>query len=185
MYEDEDTHGILLVDTDNAFNRLNRRVALHNTSVMCPELYKYLVNTYRKAAKLYKPNSKGLFILSQEGTSQGDNCASAFYFCSLMHLLEKLPTEPPDTSPVVFENTKPPKKLPEEHNKIDTPPDTTPDRTSEVNKPSNKAAKHIWFADYSGAAGRLKAPKIWWDTLLYWHLALFEAIFPNLPRPGL
>ena len=65
------------------------------------------------------------------------------------------------------------------------PPDTTPDRTPEVNKPSNKAAKHIWFADYSGAAGRLKAPKIWWDTLLYWHLALFEAIFPNLPRPGL
>ena len=44
------------------------------------------------------------------------------------------------------------------------PPDTTPDRTSEVNKPSNKAAKHIWFADYSGAAGRLKALKIWWDT---------------------
>ena len=81
MYEDEDTHGILLVDTYNAFNRLNRRVALHNTSVMCPELYKYLVNTYRKVAKLYKPNSKGLFILSQEGTTQGDNCASAFYSC--------------------------------------------------------------------------------------------------------
>ena len=165
MYEDEDTHGILLVDADNAFNRLNRRVALHNTSVMCPELYKYLVNTYRKAAKLYIPNSKGLFILSQEGTTQGDNCASAFYSCSLMPLLDKLPTEPPDISPVVCENTKPPQKPPEENNKIETPPDTTPDRTSEVNKPSNKAAKHIWFADDSGAAGRLKALKIWWDTL--------------------
>ena len=165
MYEDEDTHGILLVDADNAFNRLNRRVALHNTSVMCPELYKYLVNTYRKAAKLYIPNSKGLFILSQEGTTQGDNCASAFYSCSLMPLLDKLPTEPPDISPVVCENTKPPQKPPEENNKIETPPDTTPDRTPEVNKPSNKAAKHIWFADDSGAAGRLKALKIWWDTL--------------------
>ena len=32
--------------------------------------------------------------------------------CSLMHLLDKLPTEPQDTSPVVFENTKPPKKPP-------------------------------------------------------------------------
>ena len=36
MYEDEDTHGILLIDADNAFNRLNRKVALHNTSVVCP-----------------------------------------------------------------------------------------------------------------------------------------------------
>ena len=72
MYEDEDTHGILLVDADNAFNRLNRKVALHNTSVVCPELYKYLVNTYRKAARLYIPNSNGLYILSQEGTTQGE-----------------------------------------------------------------------------------------------------------------
>ena len=140
MYEDEDTHCILLVDAVNAFNCLNRRVALHNTSVMCPELYKYLVNTYRIAAKLYIPNSKGLFILSQEGTTQGDNCASTFYSCSLMPPLDKLPTEPPHISPVVCENTKPPQKPPEENNKIETPPDTTPDRTPEVNKPSNKAA---------------------------------------------
>ena len=82
-----------------------------------------------------------------------------------MPLLDKLPSEPPDISPVVCESTKPPQKPPEENNKIETPPDTTPDRTPEVNKPSNKAAKHIWFADDSGAAGRLKALKIWWDTL--------------------
>ena len=26
-------------------------------------------------------------------------------------------------------------------------------------------AKHVWFADDSSAAGKLAAPKIWWDAL--------------------
>ena len=39
--------------------------------------------------------------------------------------------------------------------------------TPEAEKPPDKAAKHIWFADDSGAAGKLKvkALKIWWDAL--------------------
>ena len=53
MFDDTDNEGILLVDADNAFNRLNRKVALHNTSVICPEFSVYLVNTYRKPARLY------------------------------------------------------------------------------------------------------------------------------------
>ena len=169
MYEDEDTHGILLIDADNAFNRLNRKVALHNTSVVCPELYKYLVNTYRKAARLYIPNSNGLYILSQEGTTQGDNCASAFYSCSLMPLLDLLPTEPPDIPLEAPEDTNI-EKISE--NPPVVPPDKPPDKPPETSetppepeKPPDKAAKHIWFADDSGAAGKLKALKIWWDAL--------------------
>jgi len=159
MYEDSDTQGILLVDADNAFNRLNRRVALHNTSVMCPELYKYLVNTYRKPARLYIPNSGGKYILSQDGTTQGDNCASAFYSCSLMPLMDDLPTEPPDIPPEKPSSTENsdeeiPEKLPPE------PPEIPPEKP-----PKSKATKHIWFADDSGAAGLLKALKIWWDAL--------------------
>ena len=128
MFDDTDNEGVLLVDADNAFNRLNRRVALHNTSVICPEFSVYLVNTYRKPARLYIPNSNGAFILSQEGTTQGDNCASAFYSCSLIPLMTELPTVPPDSA--------------------------NPD-----------LAKHIWFADDSGAAGKLEALKRWWDAL--------------------
>ena len=30
IFEDEDTEAIILVDADNAFNRLNRAAALHN-----------------------------------------------------------------------------------------------------------------------------------------------------------
>jgi len=156
MYDDKDTHGIILVDADNAFNRLNRKVALHNTGVICPELYTYLVNTYRKAARLYIPNANGMYILSQDGTTQGDNCASAFYSCSLMPLMDILPTEPPDISLENPEDTGPetlPEKPPEK------PPEITPD------KPPDQKAKHIWFADDSGAAGKLKALKKWWDAL--------------------
>ena len=41
MYEDKDTHCILLIGADIAFNRLNCKVDLHNTSVVT--LYKYLL----------------------------------------------------------------------------------------------------------------------------------------------
>ena len=85
-----------------------------------------------------------MYILSQEGTTQGDNCASAFYCCSLMPLLDILPTEPPDIPPGTPEDTdpekpseKPPEKPPE------TPPEKPPETTPEAEKPPDKAAKHI------------------------------------------
>ena len=111
-----------------------------------------------------------MYILSQEGTTQGDNCASAFYSCSLMPLLDILPTEPPDIPQETPEDTdpekpseKPPEKPPE--TPPEKPPETTPETTPEAEKSPDKAAKHIWFADDSGAAGKLKALKIWWDAL--------------------
>ena len=100
----------------------------------------------------------GLYILSQEGTTQGDNCASAFYSCSLIPLLDIHPTEPPDIPPETPEDTDPEKPP-------DKPPDTAPETTPEAEKPPDKAAKHICYADDSRTAGKLKALKIWWDAL--------------------
>ena len=45
--------GLLLVDADNAFNRLNRQVALLNIRHLCPSLSVLLINCYRQAAVLY------------------------------------------------------------------------------------------------------------------------------------
>ena len=41
LYEDNDTEAIILVDADNAFNRMNRSVALNNIQFTCPESYLY------------------------------------------------------------------------------------------------------------------------------------------------
>ena len=46
IFEDPNTEAILLVDTTNAFNTLNRKVALLNINMKCPPLAKVLSNTY-------------------------------------------------------------------------------------------------------------------------------------------
>ena len=45
MFSDEDCEGVLLIDATNAFNSLNRRVALHNTALLCPSLFTVLSNS--------------------------------------------------------------------------------------------------------------------------------------------
>ena len=98
IFEDTDSHGILLVDADNAYNALNRSMALQNIRVSCPEFAVYLINTYRQPAKLFIPETGGTYILSREGTTQGDNCASGLYACSCMPLMTLLSStlETPD-----------------------------------------------------------------------------------------
>ncbi len=87
IYEDPETEAILLVDAENAFNSLNRNVALHNIQRTCPEFSTYIINTYRKPAKLLIANSDEL-IFSEEGTTQGDTGAMGMYACSLMPLID-------------------------------------------------------------------------------------------------
>ena len=47
MYAGEDTKAMVLVVANNAFNRLNRQVALHKTEAICPDLAPIFINTYR------------------------------------------------------------------------------------------------------------------------------------------
>ena len=49
----EDTEAVLLIDASNAFNSLNRVVALHNIRQLYPSFAPILINTYRSAAALY------------------------------------------------------------------------------------------------------------------------------------
>ena len=46
-FENNNTEAILLVDAENAFNKLNREVALQNIKQLCPPFYRYLHNTYQ------------------------------------------------------------------------------------------------------------------------------------------
>ncbi len=86
----EDTQAVLLIDATNAFNSLNRNVALHNIQFTCPELSTMLYNTYRAPSDLY---IDGETILSQEGTTQGDPLAMPMYALATIPLIDKLPRD--------------------------------------------------------------------------------------------
>ena len=89
LYEDDDTEAVILVDADNAFNRMNRSVALNNIQFTCPEIATYIINTYRKPAQLFVSGAVQP-LLSEEGVTQGDNAAMGYYACSMMPLIMKL-----------------------------------------------------------------------------------------------
>ena len=71
IFCDDSTEAVLLVDASNAFNSLNRQVALHNIQAICPPLANILINTYRQDIPLF---IDGRHIFSSEGTTQGDPC---------------------------------------------------------------------------------------------------------------
>jgi hypothetical protein len=88
MFEADNTDAILLVDADNAFNRLNRSVGLWNIQFTCPKLAIYSNNCYQRHSRLFITG--GGEISSCEGTTQGDPLAMPFYALSLIPLISEL-----------------------------------------------------------------------------------------------
>ena len=76
IYDDPSTEAVLLVDASNAFNNLNRQVALRNIQTLCPSLEAVLINIYCEDVPLSIDNH---CIYSSEGTTQGDPLAMAMY----------------------------------------------------------------------------------------------------------
>ncbi len=75
-FQSSDAEAVLLVDASNAFNSLNRKLALYNVQHTCPSLAKVLINTYRNPSDLFVD---GITLLSDEGTTQGDPFAMPLY----------------------------------------------------------------------------------------------------------
>ena len=98
IFEQDACDAVILVDASNAFNRLNRRVALHNIQITCPEFATILINTYRQPSRLFVTGGKE--IASREGTTQGDNLAMAFYALSTAPLQQILKNNVPDVKQV-------------------------------------------------------------------------------------
>ena len=77
MFEEEETEGMILVDASDAFNRA---VDMLNVQIICPSVATFLINLYRKPAKLIINSSDGnIQITSEEGTTQGCNLGMIFY----------------------------------------------------------------------------------------------------------
>ena len=71
-----DTDTVLLVDAENPYNSVNRKVILHNLKFTFPIIAIYILNCYATLSRLLR----GLFIgegeiLSSDGTIQGDPTA--------------------------------------------------------------------------------------------------------------
>lgn len=98
VFAEEETDGILLIDASNAFNQMNRSVALHNIQITCPEMSQYIINTYRKSSRLFI--SGGGEILSQEGTTQGDPLAMPWYSINTSIMIQSLSLSIPDVKQV-------------------------------------------------------------------------------------
>ena len=91
MWQNSSTEAVLQVDADNAFNRLNRKVALHNIKQLCPSIHTYLLNHYQQAAQLTVSDSDHFkTLLSDEGCTQGDPAAMAFYALGVKPLIDEL-----------------------------------------------------------------------------------------------
>ena len=76
VFDSPDAEAVLQAGTTNAFNCLNQQVALRNISAICPSFARILINTYRDESKLY---IDGSYILSKEGTTEGDPLAMPMY----------------------------------------------------------------------------------------------------------
>ena len=85
MFDEEETHGLIQVDADNAFNRINRNVFLHNIQIICPEIAQFVLNCYREPARLFVTG--GIEISSLEGTTQGAPSAMPVYAEGIVPLM--------------------------------------------------------------------------------------------------
>ena len=65
--KDSSTEAVILVDANNAFNSINRKVALHNIQVTYSSFSKIFINTYRGPSTLIILG--GAEIQSTEGTT--------------------------------------------------------------------------------------------------------------------
>ena len=77
IFKEESTEAVLLVDAENAFDSINRKVFLHNISILCPAISTFVTNCYAIPARLFVIGSSE--IKSNEGTTKGDHVAMAIY----------------------------------------------------------------------------------------------------------
>ena len=83
-----DTNAVLLIDVENVFNSINRKVMLHNLKLICLIIATSVISYYAIPSQLFIVGVEE--ILSSEGTTQGDPTAVKAYALSTLPLIEFL-----------------------------------------------------------------------------------------------
>ena len=83
-----DTNVVLLIDAENAFNSINRKVMLHNLKFICPIIATSIINCYASLSRLFTVGVEE--ILSSEGTTQGDPTTMRAYALGILPLIKFL-----------------------------------------------------------------------------------------------
>ena len=88
VFNDDKTESILLIDAENAFSSINRKVILYNLKLISPAIATYISNCYMCPA--------GFFIIgggespSKEDTTQCDPTSMGAYAHGILPLLQFL-----------------------------------------------------------------------------------------------
>ena len=98
IFEEQSADALLLIDADNAFNYLNKKVLLHIIRYLCPPMAIYIWNCYCVPSRLFVLG--GVEILSSKGTTQSDPLAMPVYAIGITPLLEAIKPGTMDTSRV-------------------------------------------------------------------------------------
>ena len=88
-----DSHGMLVMDAENAFNSINRTALLWNIRILWPRVSRFVFNTYRGWSPLIiKGHDVGLY--SSEGVIQGDPLSMFLYALATLPLINQLQSDP-------------------------------------------------------------------------------------------
>ena len=77
MSPNVDVGAVHLIDAENVFNSINRKVMLHNLEFICRIIVTYIINCYATPSRIFIAG--GGEILSSDGTIQGDPAAMGAY----------------------------------------------------------------------------------------------------------
>ena len=85
LFEGDECDAVLLADANQGYQRLNRKVALHNLNIICPILYIVAVNFYGGSSRVFI--SPDFEVMSREGVTMGCPLAMMVYGLSLTPLI--------------------------------------------------------------------------------------------------
>ena len=83
----DENEAVLLIAATNAFNLLNRKLALENIKVICPALFIVVKNSYSSPSPLHVNRTT---LWSEEGTTQSDPLAMCMYGVGILPLIQKI-----------------------------------------------------------------------------------------------